>query len=129
MTPTTGAPEASAPAYSDWQGATGEGWAADASHYETMLANVGAALLDHAGLTPGEHAPARHPGLVRAQPGISAMIGRETVMRYQCFKAIEKEQLFPVGPLGRPQRQSGPMVALRLRGRRQARLAQEPVGE
>jgi len=27
------------------------------------------------------------------------MIGRETVMRYQCFKAIEKEQLFPVGPL------------------------------
>ncbi len=94
MTPTTEAPEASAPAYSDWQGATGEGWAANASHYETMLANVGAALLDHAGLTPGEHTPARHPGLV-----------------------------------GRLQPQSGPMVALRLRGRRQARLAQEPVGE
>jgi len=54
MTPTTAAPAASAPAYSDWQGATGEGWAANASHYEAMLADVGAALLDHAGFTPGE---------------------------------------------------------------------------
>ncbi len=54
MTPTTEAPAASAPAYSDWQGATGEGWAANAGHYETMLADVGAALLDHAGFAPGE---------------------------------------------------------------------------
>jgi SAM-dependent methyltransferase len=54
MTPTTEAPVASAPAYSDWQGATGEGWAANAVHYETMLADVGAALLDHAGFAPGE---------------------------------------------------------------------------
>jgi SAM-dependent methyltransferase len=54
MTPTTAAPAASAPAYSDWQGATGEGWAANTSHYETMLADVGGALLDHAGFTPGE---------------------------------------------------------------------------
>jgi len=54
MAPTTEAPAASAPAYSDWQGATGEGWAANAGHYETMLADVGAALLDHAGFAPGE---------------------------------------------------------------------------
>jgi len=54
MTPTIEAPAASAPAYSDWQGATGEGWAAHAGHYETMLADVGAALLDHAGFAPGE---------------------------------------------------------------------------
>jgi len=54
MTPTTEAPAPSAPAYSDWQGATGEGWAANAGHYETMLADVGTALLDHAGFAPGE---------------------------------------------------------------------------
>jgi len=54
MTPTTEAPAASAPAYSDWQGATGEGWAANAGHYETMLADVGAALLDYASFVPGE---------------------------------------------------------------------------
>ena len=54
MTSITEAPAISAPAYSDWQGATGEGWAANASHYETMLADVGAALLDHAGFLPGE---------------------------------------------------------------------------
>lgn len=64
MTATTEAPVASATAYSDWQGATGEGWAANAGHYETMLADVGAALLDHASFAPGEHAPARDPGLV-----------------------------------------------------------------
>ncbi len=54
MTPTTEAPTARAPAYSDWQGATGEGWAANAGHYEIMLADVGAALLDHTGFAPGE---------------------------------------------------------------------------
>jgi SAM-dependent methyltransferase len=54
MTPTTEASVASAPAYSDWQGATGEGWAANAGHYETMLADVGTALLDHASFAPGE---------------------------------------------------------------------------
>ncbi len=54
MTSTTAAPATGAPAYSDWQGATGEGWAANAGHYEAMLADVGAALLAHAGFTPGE---------------------------------------------------------------------------
>ncbi len=54
MTPTTEAPTGRAPAYSDWQGATGEGWAANAGHYEAMLADVGTALLDHAGFAPGE---------------------------------------------------------------------------
>jgi len=54
MTPTTEAPAPSAPTYSDWQGAKGEGWAANAGHYETMLADIGAALLDHAGFAPGE---------------------------------------------------------------------------
>ncbi len=54
MTSTIEAPAASAPAYSDWQGATGESWAANAEHYETMLADVGSALLSYAGFAPGE---------------------------------------------------------------------------
>ena len=54
MASDTESPAASAPAYSDWQGATGDGWAANAGHYETMLAGVGAALLNHAGFAPGE---------------------------------------------------------------------------
>lgn len=42
------------PPYSDWQGATGEGWAANADHYDAMLADVATALLAHAGFAPGE---------------------------------------------------------------------------
>ena len=43
-----------APPYSDWQGATGEGWAANADHYDAMLADIATALLAHAGFAPGE---------------------------------------------------------------------------
>jgi len=39
------------------------------------------------------------------------MIGRETVMRYQCFKEIEKEQLFPVGPLEQMVRSDDALIA------------------
>ena len=54
MTTATAAAAASAPPHSDWQGATGEGWAANADHYDAMLADVATALLAHAGFAPGE---------------------------------------------------------------------------
>ena len=54
MTTATATSTASAPPYSDWQGATGEGWAANADHYDAMLADIATALLAHAGFAPGE---------------------------------------------------------------------------
>lgn len=54
MTPNTDASPATSPGNPDWQGATGEGWAANADHYEAMLADVATALLAHAGFAPGE---------------------------------------------------------------------------
>ena len=54
MTTASAASTAGAPPYSDWQGATGEGWAANADHYDAMLADIAAALLAHAGFAPGE---------------------------------------------------------------------------
>ena len=37
----------------EWGGSAGERWARNLDQYETMLAPMGAALLDHAALTPG----------------------------------------------------------------------------
>lgn len=55
MTTPSATSTAGAPPYSDWQGTTGEGWAANADHYDAMLADIATALLAHAGFAPGEH--------------------------------------------------------------------------
>lgn len=38
----------------DWKGSAGERWATNVDHFETMLTEIGAALLAHAGFAPGE---------------------------------------------------------------------------
>jgi SAM-dependent methyltransferase len=40
---------------SDWTGAAGERWASHVDYFETMLNEVGLALLAHAAFAPGEH--------------------------------------------------------------------------
>ena len=38
----------------DWQGSAGDRWASNVDHFETMLTEIGAALLAHAGFSSGE---------------------------------------------------------------------------
>ncbi|WP_157218404.1 class I SAM-dependent methyltransferase [Flavisphingomonas formosensis] len=38
----------------DWRGSAGDRWASNVDHFETMLTEIGAALLAHAGFSPGE---------------------------------------------------------------------------
>jgi protein-L-isoaspartate O-methyltransferase len=55
MNATSAATSLTKPESDEWQGTAGERWAANVDHFEVMLADIGAALLDHADFTPGEH--------------------------------------------------------------------------